>query len=144
MGRTGRLPDAAPGVDPDYGGDAMARKLWLVLIGGLSLAGVAAGVGLLCRSQTSPFFPYFQSGLDALSWRQEVPEIFYPASWIPGMREIGTWPLQTWGSVHPRTGWTTQAEEPKAEKEEAPESAADISAGAKPVQACRSSVYGPS
>ena len=30
------------------------------------------------------------------------------------MREIGTWPLQTWGSVHPRTGWTTQAEEPKA------------------------------
>ncbi|MGB5465444.1 MAG: TIGR03756 family integrating conjugative element protein [Sedimenticolaceae bacterium] len=79
-----------------------------------SLAGVAAGVGLLCRSQTTPFFPYFQSGLDALSWRQEVPEIFYPASWIPGLREIGTWPLQTWGGVYPRTGWTTQAEEPKA------------------------------
>ena len=79
-----------------------------------TLTGVAAGVGLLCQSQTTPFFPYFQSGLDALSWRQEVPEIFYPASWIPGMREIGTWPLQTWGSVHPRTGWTTQAEEPKA------------------------------
>lgn len=79
-----------------------------------SLSGVAAGVGLLCRSQTRPFFPYFQSGLDGLSWRQEVPEIFYPASWIPGLREIGTWPLQTWGGVYPRTGWTTQAEEPKA------------------------------
>ena len=24
------------------------------------------------------------------------------------------WPLQTWGGVYPRTGWTTQAEEPKA------------------------------
>ena len=33
---------------------------------------------------------------------------------IPGLREIGTWPLQTWGGVYPRTGWTTQAEEPKA------------------------------
>ena len=51
-----------------------------------TLAGVTAGVGLLCQSQTTPFLPYFQSGLDALSWRQEVPEIFYPASWIPGLR----------------------------------------------------------
>ncbi|MEW8027665.1 MAG: TIGR03756 family integrating conjugative element protein [Candidatus Thiodiazotropha sp.] len=79
-----------------------------------SLASVAAGVGLLCQSQTTSLFPYFQSGLDALSWRQEVPEIFYPASLLPGLREIGTWPLQTWGGVYPRTGWTTHAEEPKA------------------------------
>jgi integrating conjugative element protein (TIGR03756 family) len=79
-----------------------------------SLSGLVAGVGLLCPSETTSFFPYFQSGLDALSWRQEVPEIFYPASFIPGLRELGTWPLQTWGGVYPRTGWTTQAEEPKA------------------------------
>ena len=79
-----------------------------------TLTSVVAGTGLLCQSQTTPFLPYFQSGLDAFSWRQEVPEIFYPASWIPGLREIGSWPMQTWGSVHPRTGWTTQAEEPKA------------------------------
>jgi integrating conjugative element protein (TIGR03756 family) len=79
-----------------------------------SLSGVVTGAGLLCESQTTSFVPYFQSGLDALSWRQEIPEIFYPASWIPGLREVGTWPLQTWGSVHPRTGWSTQAEEPKA------------------------------
>lgn len=70
--------------------------------------------GLLCESQTAPFVPYFQSGLDALSWRQEIPEIFYPASLIPGLRELGSWPLQTWGGVYPRTGWTIQAEEPKA------------------------------
>ena len=79
-----------------------------------SLSGLVAGVGLLCPSETTSFVPYFQSGLDALSWRQEVPEIFYPASFIPGLREIGTWPLQTWGGVYPRTGWTIQAEEPKA------------------------------
>ena len=79
-----------------------------------SLSGLVSGVGLLCPSETTSFVPYFQSGLDALSWRQEVPEIFYPASFIPGLREIGSWPLQTWGGVYPRTGWTTQAEEPKA------------------------------
>jgi integrating conjugative element protein (TIGR03756 family) len=69
---------------------------------------------LICESQTTPFVPYFQSSLDALSWRQEVPEIFYPASLVPGLRELGSWPLQTWGGVFPRTGWTIQAEEPKA------------------------------
>ena len=79
-----------------------------------SLAGLVADVGLLCPSETTSLVPYFQSALDALSWRQEVPESFYPASLVPGLREIGTWPLQTWGGVHPRTGWTTQAEEPKA------------------------------
>lgn len=79
-----------------------------------SLSGIVAGVGMLCQTETTSFVPYFQSGLDALSWRQEVPEIFYPPSFIPGLREIGTWPLQTWGGVYPRTGWTTQAEEPKA------------------------------
>lgn len=68
----------------------------------------------ICDSQTQPFVPYFQSALDALSWRQEVPEIFYLASLIPGLRELGSWPLQTWGGVYPRTGWTIQAEEPKA------------------------------
>ena len=70
--------------------------------------------GLICDSQTRPFIPYFQSGIDALAWRQEIPEIFYPASFIPGLRELGHWPLQTWGGVFPRTGWTTQSEEPKA------------------------------
>jgi integrating conjugative element protein (TIGR03756 family) len=78
------------------------------------LSDLGSVFGLVCGSQTNAFVPYFQSGIDALSWRQEIPEIFYPASWIPGLREIGTWPLQSWGSVHPRTGWTTQAEEPKA------------------------------
>ena len=79
-----------------------------------TLSGTVPGTGMLCETETTPFVPYFQSALDALSWRQEVPEIFYPASLIPDLREIGSWPLQSWGGVHPRTGWTTQAEEPKA------------------------------
>ncbi len=79
-----------------------------------TLSGIVPGAGMLCETETTSFVPYFQSALDALSWRQEVPEIFYPASLIPGLREIGSWPLQSWGGVHPRTGWTTQAEEPKA------------------------------
>ena len=79
-----------------------------------TLSGIAAGVGLVCESQTTSLVPYFQSGLDAFAWRQALPEILYPASWVPGLREVGAGLLQTWGSVHPRTGWTTQAEEPKA------------------------------
>ena len=67
-----------------------------------------------CRSQTRALVPYFQSGIDALSWRQAVPEMLYPASFTPGLREIGGWPLQTWGGVYPRTGWLTQVDEPKA------------------------------
>ena len=79
-----------------------------------ALSDIVAGTGYLCESETIAFYPYFMSSLDALSWRMEIPEMFYPASSIPGLREIGTWPLQTWGGVYPRTGWTTQAEEPKA------------------------------
>ena len=48
------------------------------------LSSIIASTGSLCNSQTTPFFPYFQSGLDALSWRMEIPEMFYPASLIPG------------------------------------------------------------
>lgn len=70
--------------------------------------------GVICRAQAIPFVPYYQSGVDALAWRGALPEILYPASVVPGLREIGTWPLQSWGSVFPRNGWTTQSEEPKA------------------------------
>ena len=79
-----------------------------------ALSGIAAGYGLSCQSQATAFLPYFQSGVDALAWRDSALEAFYPASVIPGLREIGSWPLQTWGGVFPRTGWTIQAEEPKA------------------------------
>ena len=78
-----------------------------------ALIGVVAGGGLLCESQTTSFFPYYQSALDAFVWRQGVPEVFYPASLIPGLREIGSWPLQTWGGVYPRTGWPPRQKSPR-------------------------------
>ena len=79
-----------------------------------SLSGLVDTAGYLCRAQTRPLVPYFQSGLDALAWRTGAVEMLYPASLVPGLREIGSWPTQSWGSVYPRTGWVIQAEEPKA------------------------------
>ena len=70
--------------------------------------------GFMCGSQTRPLAPYFQSGIDALSWRMAVPEMLYPASLAPGLREIGAGVGQSWGPVYPRTGWVTQSDEPKA------------------------------
>lgn len=81
---------------------------------GHPLASLSGLLGYVCPSATVSLFPYFQSGLDALAWRTEVPEIFYAASSIPGQREIGNWPANTWGGVFPRTGWTVQTDEPKA------------------------------
>lgn len=78
------------------------------------LSSSLARAGLLCTSQARGFAPYFLSGLDALAWRQPLAEALLPASLIPGQRELGRWPLHTWGSVYPRTGWATQSDEPKA------------------------------
>jgi len=69
---------------------------------------------LYCPSATSILSPYFFSGLDAIGWRWQLPEIAYPQAVVPGLREIGNWPLNTWGSVYPRSGWLGQTDEPKA------------------------------
>ena len=71
--------------------------------------GVFSAPGLICASGVTPFMPYYNSFTDAMVWRNFLPvEMIYPASWLPGLREIGTWPLNTWGGVFPRTGWATQ------------------------------------
>lgn len=74
------------------------------------------GLGLTCPiAAVSAFRPYFQSQLDALVWRQILPtELLFPPSVLPGLREIGHWPLNTWGNLYPRDGRITQASEPKA------------------------------
>ncbi len=77
------------------------------------LADTVGGIPL-CPSDVDLMYPYFQSEFDALTWRFGLPELLYPATWVPGMREIGKWPLHTWGSVHPRQGFLTAIEEPKA------------------------------
>ncbi|MGH8549952.1 MAG: TraU family protein [Blastocatellia bacterium] len=69
---------------------------------------------IYCPSQASALNPYFLSELDSLGWRWGIPDMLSPPSFVPGLREIGHWPLNTWGAVYPRTGWTIQADDPKA------------------------------
>lgn len=67
-----------------------------------------------CPSEAEPAQPYYASTLDTTAWDWSIPETLYPESLVPGLREIGSWPLQSWGAVYPRAGWSLQAEEPKA------------------------------
>lgn len=78
----------------------------------LSLIGSVGGY--ICPSQAFPLYPYMLSTLDAISWRLGVPEFVYPQALIPGMREIGNFPLNTWGAVYPRSGFVTQHSPSKA------------------------------
>lgn len=69
--------------------------------------------GYYCKSQTTPFVPYYLSGLDFLAWRFGVPEMIYPEALIPGMREIRA-NGDTWGNIYPRAGTVTQVHDYKA------------------------------
>ena len=71
--------------------------------------------GVSCPANVTGFRPYFASDLDGVAWRvSELEQLLYPASWIPGLREVGNFPLNTWGSVHPRTGFLLTLEPAKA------------------------------
>lgn len=127
-----RAAYAAQGIDPEIGpaggnfvepapNEAIHKNTIFkdaeVIGGPVNIAAVAAaaGVPLFCpMTAAAPLFPYFLSGLDTLAWRSAATEAIYPATWVPGMREIGLFPLNTWGSVHPRQGFVVQAEDPKA------------------------------
>ncbi len=63
----------------------------------------------VCDSPTSFLRPYYLSTVDWYPWRSGLTEQRYLSTFVPGLREIGTW-----GSVHPRMGFLIQAEEPKA------------------------------
>lgn len=67
-----------------------------------------------CPSQATSFKPYFISGLDAIAWRLGVPESVYPEALVPGRREVGNFPANTWGSVYPRSGFISQTSDAKA------------------------------
>lgn len=83
--------------------------------GSLWLTGVGGTAPMMCPTVVQPFQPYFSSYLDALAWRALLPvERMYPASFVPGMREIGAWPTNSWGAVYPRDGNVTQQHPAKA------------------------------
>jgi integrating conjugative element protein (TIGR03756 family) len=67
-----------------------------------------------CPSAATYLNAYYLSGLDSVGWRWQLPEVVYPQALIPGLREIGSFPLNTWGSVYPRSGWLMHPEQPKA------------------------------
>ncbi|MYD81418.1 MAG: TIGR03756 family integrating conjugative element protein [Gammaproteobacteria bacterium] len=75
---------------------------------------VFPGANYICDSVTRPLVPYYLSLLDLLAWRNPITENLNRASLVPGLREVGNWPVNTWGSVYPRSGWVQQSSPPKA------------------------------
>ncbi len=69
---------------------------------------------IYCPSNTSAGNQYFQSILDIPSWRYGGLDILTTSALVPGKKEIGDWPGNTWGAVYPRTGWNTQHSQPKS------------------------------
>ena len=123
VGLVGGVADASGSVEgrhehgnPDRGRDHQTFREADLVGHPFGLTGWALGaVGLVCPPRAIPMLPYFVSTLDALVWRELVPvESLYPAALIPGLKEIGNWPANTWGNVYPRTGMALQQEEPKA------------------------------
>lgn len=78
-----------------------------------AISQMLSSTGYYCKSQTTPFVPYYLSGLDFLAWRFGVPEMVYPEALIPGMREIRA-NGDTWGNIYPRAGTVTQVHDYKA------------------------------
>jgi integrating conjugative element protein (TIGR03756 family) len=72
----------------------------------------ASGFGYICPGAGMPFSPYLLSTFDTLAWRYNIPEMFFPESLIPGLREIGSRSaLNLWGNVYPRGGFLHQTDD---------------------------------
>ncbi|MCX4030173.1 TIGR03756 family integrating conjugative element protein [Endozoicomonas sp. SM1973] len=71
-------------------------------------------LSLFCPSQATAYQPYMFTELDALTWRMGAAEMVYLASYTPGLREIGNFPVNMWGSLFPRTSAVNTNEDPKA------------------------------
>ena len=72
---------------------------------GQSPLGFGVSIPGICPIKTRSFFPYYQSGFDALSWRNPEVELLYPGTYIPFYREVrNTTFTSIWGSVFPRNG----------------------------------------
>ncbi|WP_198972490.1 TraU family protein [Xylophilus sp. ASV27] len=79
------------------------------------ITGATGGAMLICPGGASLFGLHFQSELDAPFWRGVLPlELLYPASWVPGLGEVGSGYTQTWGPTYPRQGEIIQTHPVKA------------------------------
>ncbi len=69
---------------------------------------------IYCPSHADALTPYFHSLLDVPFWRWGIIDMLTLAATVPGVREVGNWPTNTWGPLFPRVGWTIQHSAPKA------------------------------
>ncbi len=69
---------------------------------------------IYCPSHADALTPYFLSTVDVPFWRWGIVDMFTAAAAVPGVREIGNWPTNTWGPLFPRVGWTIQHSAPKS------------------------------
>jgi len=75
----------------------------------------ASASGYTCEGAGTAFTPYLVSTLDTLAWRYNIPEVVYPESLTPGLREIGTRTgFALWGNVYPRGGFLHQTDDYEA------------------------------
>lgn len=84
------------------------------VIGNPALEALHLGGFALLKGQATPYVPYYQSQLDAKSWRSGLLEQLYPQSWIPGKDDVGTFLTNEWGAVYPRQGFIMQPNVGKA------------------------------
>ncbi|MGX3020383.1 TIGR03756 family integrating conjugative element protein [Ursidibacter sp. B-7004-1] len=80
--------------------------------GGFVLQAIGSS-GYTCESQTTGYVPYFLSSLDFFAWNLGMPEMFYPESTTPTMREVKA-NGDLWGNIYPRSGSVTQTHDYKA------------------------------
>ena len=80
--------------------------------GGEVFSQFAKRSGYICKGAGTASRPYLLSTIDTIAWRYTVPEVVYPESLIPGMREIGsTARSNLWGNVYPRGGFLHQTDD---------------------------------
>jgi integrating conjugative element protein (TIGR03756 family) len=76
---------------------------------------VSESGGYTCEGAGLPFMPYLLSTLDTIAWRYNIPEMVFPESLTPGLREIGSrQSVNLWGSVYPRGGFLHQVDDHKS------------------------------
>ncbi|EEJ4192940.1 TIGR03756 family integrating conjugative element protein [Salmonella enterica subsp. diarizonae] len=80
---------------------------------GDALANFFSQFGYVCAPSSQPLLPYFLSTLDALAWRNGVPEMFYPEALTPGLLEVSK-DGDMWGNIYPRAGALSQTHDYKA------------------------------
>ncbi|HDS1208437.1 TPA: TIGR03756 family integrating conjugative element protein [Shewanella algae] len=96
------------------------------VIGSPSLIPVSEMIGSMeygCKSGATPYMPYYVSMLDYFSWKFPYGDLLNPASFVPGMREVGeredgeneTFLFKgKFGNVYPRIGALVQNDSYKA------------------------------